>query len=120
MKNVLQNLKPFYILAKVLGLFPVNFDEKSFKISYNNVVYSVVNILILFFMILMAIFYGYDHALSSEMLSFLWQINSIFGLSLILLQFLIQMKNIKVFPRLIAKLQMFDEKVKIVKNYLKS
>jgi hypothetical protein len=112
-----QTLKPFYILSKIFGLFPMRFVKSSYIVSWFGVFFSSLACLFMLALTLTTIIRGEQPQVSSEIASKFWTILSITGLVLLCVQFVIQMKNFRAFPDFVAKVHEFDEKVESIHSH---
>lgn len=112
MDNVYTIVKPFYILSKVLGTFPLSFDGPPQKRFLVTKWYDVVTPLILPGISILLIVLNALLINDNEVLYSVWRINGIFGCCLVILQFGWQMKKFKSVPKFLEALNTFDRKVK--------
>lgn len=112
MDNVYTIVKPFYILSKVLGIFPLSFDGPPQKGFFITKWYDVITPLILpgtsILLIALSALLGNE----TEMLFGVWRISGIFVCFLVILQFCWQMNKFKSIPKFLEALNTYDLKVK--------
>lgn len=116
MENVYTIIKPFYILAKVIGLFPLSFDGPMYKGIFKTKFYDVLIPVIVpgmsISLIALNIIINEGPASSSAMLADVWKIHTVFGCFLVILQFVVQMNNYKSIPKFLEVLNNYDLKVR--------
>jgi hypothetical protein len=118
--NIFETFKPFYLLSKVLGLFPMTLENSSFRKTKFDVVRAVVSWLFLASSTVLTIWLDKEPPLSSAVINKTWRVHSVFGLLLMWAEFSVQMWKCKAIPELIFKLHAFDEKVKPSMNQAES
>lgn len=115
MENIFSVSEPYYFLCKVLGLFPMSFEGPKtkgvFKTKWNDVVCSLLSLIVPVLLIALNFYLEYGPTSSSAMLSDLWKIQAVFGVFLILLQHSYQISKNKEIPRFLNAVNEFDQKV---------
>lgn len=115
MENIFTAAQPFYLLSKVMGLFPMSFEgpiEKgNFKVKWHDVIYSLFSLTVPISLIAFNLLAEVTQVSSSALLSDIWVIHSITGVSLLILQFSYQVCKRKEILRFLEAVNEFDEKV---------
>lgn len=115
MENIFTAVRPFYILTKVLGLFPKSFvgtHKNGFlKLKWHGVAYSCLSLSLLALLFLINIFFD-EPSSSSELLSKLWRIDILAGLLLNFIQFCWQIEKQQSIAAFLVAVHTVDEKVR--------
>jgi 7tm Chemosensory receptor len=119
MENIYSSVKPFYNLSKILGLFPLSFDGSETKgrleLKWHGVVSCVVTVLILTLLLFMN-FLDEEDPSSSAMLNNVWNFQVVFGLILLLILFIYQIKQRNAIADYLQIIKNIDDKVKCSKT----
>lgn len=115
MENIFTAVKPFYIFAKFLGLFPMTFEGPMSKgilrVKWYDVAASALAILVPIVIIAVNLIIGDESASSSSLLSNAWTIEAIAGDALVMIIFIYQQLKRQKIEEFLIKLHDFDEKV---------
>ena len=111
-ENIYWSAKPFYILAKFLGLFPLSLTQNKFEFKWHGKISTVFMITFLIFLIFVNLVLKDGPTTSSQLLKQIWEVQAIIGLSLILLQFLHQFRKRYFIADFLLAIENIDKKVK--------
>lgn len=111
MENVFTSVKPFYVLAKVLGLFPLSaessWENGKFKTNLLDVSHwSLVSILIA-----LNVFFDDGPASTSPLVAMMFKIQAMFGTFLISILFFYQMAKRHSIVKFLRAVDEFDQRV---------
>lgn len=116
MKNVFTSAKPFYVLAKILGLFALSFDgpasKGNLRTKWLDFFYSGVFFLLPAILIAMYSLFGDDLVDESALLAKAWVVQNIFGVALLIIPFAYQQSKRQSIKTFLNGLDAFDTKVK--------
>ena len=116
MENIFTSIRPFYILTKTLGLFPITMESpetKSFsKLNLTGVISTCLTFLFLIILIILNIAGDDVKISSSEMLSKLWRLEVFLGLLLMCVQFFYQIGKHRSIVKFIFDIHEIDQMVK--------
>lgn len=115
MENVFSSVKPFYRLAKTLGLFPFSFVGSELKgileLNWQGVLASLTWLSLSIFLIALR-FLHEDGIISSAMLTKLLHAQAIFGILMLIVQFFYQLLKLSSMKQFLLFLNEIDNEVK--------
>lgn len=110
MENIYTTVKPFYLLAKVMGTFPMTFEGQAtrgvLKTKWHDVLLSIIAVLILIAFIVTKYNMETVIKVESSMLVRAWDLYFLFGFHLLIVQLCLQLckrNQICEFMRLLHK-----------------
>jgi hypothetical protein len=116
MENVFTAFKPFYLLSKLIGTFPMTFQGQAkngnFKTKLFDAVYSIISCCAIFFMIYMK--FSSDNLVRSEsmIVYIIWSYSIVFELLTLLIQLWFQIYHRHEIELFLKLLHEFDNEVK--------
>lgn len=115
MENIFTSARPFCLLSKILGLFPVSFDGPAangvLKLSFFGVVCSGLSAFIAISLIALNLLQENIPTSSSRLLSLLFRIDLLIGLLLNLITLFYQMGRLRSIANFLIAIHNIDEKV---------
>lgn len=115
MENIYSAVKPFYILAKFLGLFPKSFKgsvaKGILKTKWHDVIISTISLSVLIFLIYRISSEKTILKIESKILMRAWDISLVMGLYFLLIQFVYQCFEKNEISEFLRHLHKFDNKV---------
>lgn len=121
MENVYSTAKPFYILAKILGLFPLSFVGPKvkgvFRTKWHGVLSSILSISFLIFLIVMNCYDKDNAGFDSAMLKNVWHLQALFELMMIFCNFMFQIRKRHLIVNFLEDLDNIDVKVQAISNF---
>lgn len=116
MNNIYTTVKPFYVLLKVLGLFPLTFEESRTKI-YFKTLWRDVFVSIIFFLasiVLITLKLTYESFIESDSVVLIraWEYGLLLGLTMLTVTFCYQISKRNKILKFLKALQGFDDEVK--------
>lgn len=115
MENIYTTAQPFYVLTKGLGLFPMSNEGSAFKpkfrVRLHDIVASFLAFLVPILLIVLNSSCSDAPASSSRMLSDIWRVHAIFGVFLVVLNFIYQIRRRSEILKFLEMINEFDKKV---------
>lgn len=115
MENIFTAVKPFYYLAKVLGLFPMSLlgleVKGTFVTKWHGVFASIFSVSIAFLLLFLNLFLNDGPTSSSQMLSDMLRVQAVFSLILIIVQFFYQYSKCSSIVKFLKDLNEIDHQV---------
>lgn len=112
MENVYTTVKPFYYLAKTLGLFPKSFDVKGkFETKWHGIMGSLLSLSTASVLLILNLLINDGPTSSSVMLSEMLRVQAVIGIILIIIQFFYQHSKVCEIVEFIDLLNKIDQKV---------
>lgn len=110
MENIYSVAKPFYILAKVLGIFPMALNDRKnvFKVKWLNLAYSFLTLSVPLGLNICNVLSGNSYEL---WLMTIWKTLAIFGVSLITLLYFYQFSKRQEIAMFLKAIDRFDQQV---------
>lgn len=115
MENIFTATKPFYVLAKVLGLFPLSakspWENGKFKTNLLDVSHWFVMIFLASILIAINVFFDDGPASTSPLVAMMFKIQAMFGTFLISILFFYQMAKRHSIVNFFRAIDEFDQRV---------
>lgn len=115
MENVFTAIKPFYYLAKVLGLFPMSLSgsgaKGTFKTKWHGVLMSILSISTSFLLLLLNLFISDSSKGSFGVISDMLRIQAVLCLILIIVLFVYQLSKCSSIVKFLEDLNEIDQQV---------
>lgn len=120
MKNVHTSFVPFYLIAKLLGLFPFSYESERHNgiliQKYRDIASTLTSFLIFMFLYIANFFRNDSVSSSSDILPRAWDLSLHFFLTTLLISYLYQLSKWKSITKFLTLIKKFDEKVWKIKS----
>jgi 7tm Chemosensory receptor len=115
MENVYTAARPFYVLSKALGLFPLSVDgpmtKGIFTLKRRGAAGSTISVVTPILLIIWLFYVRQLDERPTEKLMKVWIIEMVFGVLLIFVQFFIQLPRCRQIVRFLEDVNSFDRRV---------
>jgi len=115
MDNVFKTIKPFFILIKISGIFPMSYESTvtngKFVVKWHDMFVTFWCFSVMILLLIMNIINGEFVVAFSTLLTFAWHVSLIFGLAMLIFMFLYHVTKHKTYGIILNALNSFDQAV---------